>query len=100
MPKSKLVCLNDKVIVYIARIPKVTESGIELPDSAVTAEEPTCGIVKFIGDAVENISVNDKVHFAKFVGTELMHEGTEYKVMRATDIVAKEVVELEGPANA
>ncbi|KPL82301.1 molecular chaperone GroES [Thermanaerothrix daxensis] len=65
-----------------------TASGILLPETA--KEKPQTGVVVAVGDDEEiKVQVGDKVIFAKYTGTEFRHDGTEYLIMEASDILAK-----------
>jgi len=65
-----------------------TASGILLPETA--KEKPQTGVVVAVGDDEDiKVQVGDKVIFAKYTGTEFRHNGTEYLIMEASDILAK-----------
>lgn len=72
---------------------KKTSSGIVLPDSA--KEKPQEAEVVAAGPgryedgklvALE-VKVGDHVIFSKFAGTEVKYEGTEYLIVRESDIL-------------
>jgi len=80
--------LGDRILVLRAEEESKTQSGIYIPDSA--KEKPQEAIVKAISSDVEdegNISLEDRVVFAKYSGTELMVDGVEYLVLETGDIL-------------
>ena len=46
------------------------------------------GIVYAIGKGVESVKVGDRVITAKYSGTEVKIDGTEYSIVRQSDILA------------
>ena len=88
--------LGDRVVVRPLEREEVTRSGIVLPDTA--REKPQEGEVIAAGagrmtDDGKRIALDlkkgDKVIFAKYAGTELKIEDTEYLILRESDILAK-----------
>jgi len=72
-----------------------TASGLVLPDSA--KEKPQSAVVVAVGDgklldngsrADVSVSVGDQVIFEKYAGSEIKYEGTDYLVVKDTDIIA------------
>ena len=97
MSKLKYKPLGDRVIVEPEAAEQKTKSGIVLPDTA--QEKPQRGKVLSVGagritDEGKTIPVNvnegDIVIYAKYGGTELKYEGTEYLIVKESDILAKE----------
>lgn len=92
MAKSKLTIkpLADRVIVQAAAAETVTKGGIIIPDTA--KEKPQKGIIVAAGpgkkDEPVTVKVGDVVLYGKYAGTEIMIEGTEYLIMRESDIFA------------
>ncbi len=87
--------LADRVVVEAAPAEEVSTGGIILPDTA--QEKPQQGTVVAVGpgkisDAGSEIKmtvkVGDKVLYGKYSGTEVTFEGTEYMIMRESDILA------------
>ena len=82
--------LADRVLVEPAAAEETTASGIIIPDSA--KEKPQKGTVVAVGpgkkDEPTTVSVGDTVLYGKYSGTELQHEGTDYMIMRESDILA------------
>ncbi len=92
MAKSKLTIkpLADRVIVQAAAAETVTKGGIIIPDTA--KEKPQKGIIVAAGpgkkDEPVTVKVGDVVLYGKYAGTEIMIEGTEYLIMRESDVFA------------
>lgn len=80
--------LGQRVLVQRVEEETKTSSGIIIPDNA--KEKPLGGEVKAVSDEVKEdgkIKVGDKVLFAKYSGTEIKLDGTEYLVMNTDDIL-------------
>ncbi len=87
--------LGNRVLLEVVEEEQTTPSGIVLPDSA--KEKPTYAEVVAVGEGklldsgdrlpVE-VSVGDKVVFEQYAGTKLKHDGTEYLIIKDTDIIA------------
>ena len=91
----KLKPLADRVVVEADSAEEVSTGGIILPDTA--QEKPQQGTVVAVGpgkisDAGSEIPMNlkkgDKILYGKYSGTEFAFEGTEYLIMRESDILA------------
>lgn len=82
--------LADRVLVEPAAAEETTASGIIIPDSA--KEKPQKGTVIAVGpgkkDEPTTVEVGDTVLYGKYSGTELQHDGTDYMIMRESDILA------------
>jgi len=82
--------LADRVLVEPAAAETKTASGIIIPDNA--KEKPQKGTVIAIGtgkiDEPLTVKEGDTVLYGKYSGTELKLEGTEYLMMRESDIMA------------
>lgn len=87
--------LGNRVLLELVEEETTTPSGIVLPDSA--KEKPQFATVVAVGagkllDSGERstieVSVGDKVLFEKYSGSEVKYEGTEYLVVKDTDIIA------------
>jgi chaperonin GroES len=96
MAKIKIRPLDDRVVVEPMAADEVTAGGILLPDSA--KEKPQRGTVIAVGpgkllDSGErgelSVVVGDEVIFGKYGGTEIEVNGTEVKILRESDILAK-----------
>ena len=82
--------LADRVLVEPAPAEDKTASGIIIPDTA--KEKPQKGKVVAVGpgkkDEPTTVSVGDTVLYGKYSGTEISIEGTDYLMMRESDILA------------
>jgi len=87
--------LGDRLIIELVETEEKTASGIVLPDSA--KEKPQEGKVVAVGSGrvLDNgerialeVSVNDRIIFSKYSGTEVKYEGKEYLILRESDILA------------
>jgi chaperonin GroES len=93
---SAIVPMGDRVVVRPLEREEVTKSGIVLPDTA--KEKPQEGEVIAVGpgrttDEGKRITMEltkgDRVIFAKYAGTEVKLDETEYLILRESDILAK-----------
>jgi chaperonin GroES len=91
----KIKPLSDRVVVEPAPADEVSKGGIILPDTA--QEKPQFGNVVAIGPGKTSdtgsliqptVKKGDKILFGKYSGTEIMVDGTEYLIMRESDILA------------
>lgn len=82
--------LADRVLVEPAAAETKTASGLIIPDNA--KEKPQKGTVVAIGTGTKDepltVKVGDTVLYGKYAGTELKLEGTDYLMMRESDILA------------
>jgi len=87
--------LGNRVLLEVQEEEETTPSGIVLPDSA--KESPQVAEVIAVGEGKLldeggrlplEVSVGDQVIFEQYAGTELKHDGTEYLVVKDTDIIA------------
>lgn len=87
--------LGDRIIIELVESEEKTASGIVLPDSA--KEKPQEGKVVAVGtgrvtDNGEKIALEvsegDSIIFSKYAGTEVKYQGTEYLILRETDVLA------------
>ena len=92
MAKSKVNIqpLSDRVVIKAAEAETKTKSGIIIPDSA--KEKPQKGEVVAVGpgkvDEPTTIKVGDTVLYGKYSGTEISIDGSDYLIMRESDILA------------
>lgn len=90
MSKINIKPLADRVLVKPIPAETRTASGIFIPDSA--KEKPQRGTVIAIGNGLKDepmtVKVDDTVIYGKYSGTELILDGTEYLIMRESDILA------------
>lgn len=87
--------LGDRIVIELIEEEQTTASGIVLPDSA--KEKPQEGKVVAVGtgritDNGEKVALEvaqgDRVIYSKFAGSEVKYEGTEYLIIRESDVLA------------
>jgi chaperonin GroES len=82
--------LADRVLVKPADVEQKTAAGIIIPDTA--KEKPMKGEVVAVGngkkDEPMSVKVGDSVLYGKYSGTEINIDGTEYLIMKESDIYA------------
>ena len=90
----KLIPLEDRVVVKPQEAENKTAGGIVLPDTA--KEKPLMGKVVAVGpgkmlDSGKRSSMtvkkNDVVLYGKYSGSEVEVDGTEYKIVRESEIL-------------
>ena len=94
MNLMKIEPLADRVVVKSVEAEETTKSGIILAGSA--KEKPQVAEVVAVGpgglvDGKEvkmTVKVGDKVITSKYSGTEVKCDGTEYNIVRQSDILA------------
>ena len=88
MSKVNFKPLADRVLVEPAAAEEKTASGIIIPDTA--KEKPQKGEIVAIGtgkkDEPLSVSVGDQVLYGKYSGTEITIDGTDYLIMKESDI--------------
>ncbi|MEO8231208.1 MAG: co-chaperone GroES [Ignavibacteriota bacterium] len=89
----KLKPLGDRVVIEPAAAEEKTAGGIILPDTV--KEKPVEGTIIAVGPGKiaddgkvikMEVKVGDKVLYGKYSGTEVTIKGTEYLIMRESDI--------------
>lgn len=92
---TKVTPLADGVLVRPLVREEKTKGGIILPDTA--KEKPQEGVVVAVGPGRRDnhgqiipmeVSVGQKVLFAKYAGTELTIDGVDHLLLRESDILA------------
>ena len=92
---SKLKPLGDRVVIKPTPREEMTKSGIVLPDTA--KEKPQEGEILAVGPGktlddgsreTMDVSVGQKVLYAKYAGTEFKVEGDELLIVSQKDILA------------
>ena len=87
--------LGDRVVLKPADREEKTKTGIFLPDTA-TKERPMEGTILAVGEGRRDdsgklipmqVSVGDKVLFAKYSGTEFKVDEVEYLILSEKDIL-------------
>mgnify|MGYP003572281979 CR=1 FL=1 len=90
MSKLKITPLADRVLVEAAAAEETTASGIIIPDTA--KEKPQKGKVVAVGNGKKDepltVKVGDEVLYGKYAGTEITVDGSEFLMMRESDIFA------------
>ena len=90
MTKLKIKPLSDRVLIEPAKAETTTVSGIIIPDTA--QEKPQKGTVVAVGNGTKDhemsVKIGDQVLYGKYSGTELKFEGTDYLMMRESDLLA------------
>ena len=88
MAKINFKPLADRVLVEPAAAEDKTASGIIIPDTA--KEKPQKGTIVAVGNGTSehkmNVKVGDSVLYGKYSGTELSIGGTDYLIMKESDI--------------
>jgi chaperonin GroES len=87
--------LEDKIIVQASEAETTTASGIVIPETA--KEKPQEGKVLAVGPGrfddngkriPMDVSEGDVVIYSKYGGTEIKHNGEEYLILSARDVLA------------
>ena len=90
-----LTPLHDRVIVKPAASEETTKGGLIIPDTA--KEKPQRGEIIAVGTGKVTedgkpqpmvVKVGDSVLYGKYSGTEVSVDGTDYLIMRESDIFA------------
>lgn len=93
---SKLIPLEDHIIVEAVAEENVTKGGILLPDSK---EKPNKGKVIAVGAgkiledgsrAAVDVAVGDTVYFTKYAPDEIEVDGHTYLIIKQSSILAKQ----------
>ncbi|BBM83857.1 co-chaperone GroES [Candidatus Uabimicrobium amorphum] len=88
--------IDDRVVVEIEAAEAKTQGGIVLPETA--KEKPQRGKIVAVGNGkllangervACSLSEGDRVIFGKYSGTEVKYGGSEYKILKEGDILAK-----------
>ncbi len=87
--------LADRVVIKMLESEETTKSGIVLPGTA--KEKPQLAEIVAVGpggvvdgkEIVMEVKVGDHVIMSKYAGTEVKIDGTEYIILRQSDILAK-----------
>ena len=86
--------LHDRVLIRVLDSEEKTSGGIIIPDTA--KEKPQEGEVVAVGPGTKSedgkivsmdVQVGDIVLFGKWSGTEVKIDGTEYSIMKESDIM-------------
>ncbi len=87
--------LGERIVIKVVEETEQTTGGIFIPDSA--KEKPQKGEVVAVGLGKMNdkgerepmdVKVGDTILYAKYSGTDVKVEGTEYKILSIKDALA------------
>jgi len=87
--------LGDRMVIKPTEQEEVTKSGIYLPETA--KEKPQQGTIIAVGPGardddgkriVMDVKVDDVVLYAKYSGTTIKLDGTEYLILKEADVLA------------
>lgn len=93
---NKLQPIGDRVVIEPIKLDGTTKGGLVLPDTA--REKSQEGKVIAVGPGRHSdegvlikmdISVGDKVMYAKYAGTEFKDDGKDYVILENSSILAK-----------
>lgn len=88
MSKVNFKPLADRVLVEPAAAEEKTATGLFIPDTA--KEKPQRGTIVAIGsgkpDEPITVKEGDQVLYGKYSGTEITIDGSEYLIMKESDI--------------
>ncbi|MBI3271135.1 MAG: co-chaperone GroES [Planctomycetes bacterium] len=88
--------LDDRVVIKALEAETKTKGGIVLPDTA--KEKPQKGEVIAVGEGklLDNgkrvtpiLKKGDKVLFGRYAGTEIKIDGTEFTIMKESEVLAR-----------
>ena len=86
----KVKPLQDRILVQRVEEETKTKGGIIIPDTA--KEKPQKGTVVAVGpgtkDEPTTVKNGDVVLYGKYAGTEIKIDGTDYLIMKESDILA------------
>jgi chaperonin GroES len=86
--------LHDRVLVRRIQGEEKTKGGLIIPDNA--KEKPAEGEIIAVGDGARKdsgeliapvVKAGDRILFGKWSGTEVTLDGTEYLIMKESDIL-------------
>ena len=82
--------LSDRVLVLPNPAEEKTAGGLFIPDTA--KEKPLMGKVVAVGPGTADVKMEvkegDTVLYGKYAGTEINIDGTDYLIMKQSDILA------------
>ena len=82
--------LSDRVLVLPNAAEEKTAGGLFIPDTA--KEKPLRGKVVAVGPGTADVKMEvkegDTVLYGKYAGTEINVDGTDYLIMKQSDILA------------
>lgn len=88
--KMNVKPLSDRVLILPNPAEEKTVGGLIIPDTA--KEKPLAGKVVAVGpgtsDVKMEVKVGDQVLYGKYAGQEISVDGTDYLIMKQSDILA------------
>lgn len=87
--------LEDRIVISQGAAEQTTSSGLVIPDTA--AEKPHQGEVVAVGPGriddngnrvAMDVVVGDEVIYSRYGGTEVTHDGQDYLILPARDVLA------------
>ncbi|MCE1168111.1 MAG: co-chaperone GroES [Sphingobacteriia bacterium] len=82
--------LADRVLVLPSPAETRTSGGLIIPDTA--KEKPLRGTIVAVGNGKKDepmtVKEGDQVLYGKYAGTEISVDGTDYLIMKESDILA------------
>ena len=82
--------LSDRVLILPNAAEEVTAGGLIIPDTA--KEKPLAGKIIAVGPGTSEVKMEvkegDTVLYGKYAGTEINVDGTDYLIMKQSDILA------------
>ncbi|NUQ80122.1 MAG: co-chaperone GroES [Bacteroidetes bacterium] len=91
----KIKPLADRIVVKPSAAEEKTKGGLFIPDTA--KEKPQQGEVVAVGPGkvadsgqtlALQVKVGDRILYGKYSGTEIQIDGTDYLIMRESDVFA------------
>lgn len=86
MANISLNPLADRVLIEPEEAETKTASGIIIPETV--QEKPSRGTVVAVGSDGDKVKEGEVVMYVKHGGIEIQHEGTDYLIMRESNIYA------------
>jgi len=90
MAEKKIRPLADRVIVEASTAEEKTAGGLIIPDTA--KEKPQKGVIVAVGPGTSEekmtVKVGDVVIYGKYSVTEISYGGSDYLIMKESDIYA------------
>jgi chaperonin GroES len=88
--------LDDRIVVTVSDATEKTAGGILLPDTAKQKPQQGTVVAAGPGRLLDNgtrapmaVKVGDTVLFGKYSGSYVEVSGTEYKILRESDVLGK-----------
>ncbi|MGB4861363.1 MAG: co-chaperone GroES [Tepidiformaceae bacterium] len=94
--KTRLIPLADRLVITPLKQDEITSSGLVIPDTA--KEKPQQGEVVAVGpgrldDSGKRVdmglAVGDRILYAKYTGTDIKLDNTEFIVLNEKDVLCK-----------